>query len=141
MSLRPEERENFLAEPHVAALSVEREDGRAPLTVPIWYTYEPGGELRILTPGESVKAQLLARAGRFTMMVDRVEPTVRYVSVEGPVLSTEPASREALRDISARYLPREKLDSYVEAAWREHGRYVVIRMRPEHWLGADMGTV
>jgi hypothetical protein len=38
------DRELFLAEPHIAALSVSAGPGRGPLTVPIWYQYEPGGE-------------------------------------------------------------------------------------------------
>ncbi|CAM5599549.1 hypothetical protein SALBM311S_07869 [Streptomyces alboniger] len=41
MALTHEERAEFLAEPHVAALAVDAGAGRAPLTVPIWYQYEP----------------------------------------------------------------------------------------------------
>ncbi|KPC91576.1 pyridoxamine 5'-phosphate oxidase, partial [Streptomyces sp. NRRL F-6602] len=37
MALGVQEREEFLAGRHVAALAVERGDGRAPLTVPLWY--------------------------------------------------------------------------------------------------------
>lgn len=36
MALSREEREKFLAEPHIAALAVDAGEGRAPLTVPIW---------------------------------------------------------------------------------------------------------
>jgi hypothetical protein len=35
MALSKEEREQFLAEPHIAALSVSAGDKRGPLTVPI----------------------------------------------------------------------------------------------------------
>jgi nitroimidazol reductase NimA-like FMN-containing flavoprotein (pyridoxamine 5'-phosphate oxidase superfamily) len=45
MALSREEREQFLAEPHIGALSVVERPDRAPLTVPIWYQYNPGGEL------------------------------------------------------------------------------------------------
>ena len=44
MALSKEEREQFLAEQHVAALSVSAGDKRGPLTVPIWYQYTAGGE-------------------------------------------------------------------------------------------------
>ena len=44
MALSKEEREQFLAEPHIGALSVSAGDKRGPLTVPIWYQYSPGGE-------------------------------------------------------------------------------------------------
>ncbi|NEE17796.1 pyridoxamine 5'-phosphate oxidase family protein, partial [Streptomyces sp. SID7499] len=75
------------AEPHVAALSVaSRGSDRAPLSVPIWYQYAPGGDVRILTGRTSRKAELIDAAGRFTLLVDRLEPTIRYVSVEGPVV-------------------------------------------------------
>jgi nitroimidazol reductase NimA-like FMN-containing flavoprotein (pyridoxamine 5'-phosphate oxidase superfamily) len=36
------ERQEFLAGVHVGVISIERVDG-PPLTVPIWYGYEPGG--------------------------------------------------------------------------------------------------
>ncbi|MFJ1592712.1 pyridoxamine 5'-phosphate oxidase family protein [Kitasatospora albolonga] len=140
MALTHDEREQFLAEPHVAALAVDSaEEGRAPLTVPIWYQYAPGGDLWIMTGRDSRKGRLIAGAGRFALMVDRVEPTVRYVSVEGPVVSTLPATREQLVEISARYLPAEKVDAYVDFAWKEHGEQVVIHMRPQRWLSSDLG--
>ncbi|GGY89874.1 pyridoxamine 5'-phosphate oxidase family protein [Streptomyces nitrosporeus] len=142
MALTREEREQFLAEPHIAALAVDPgREGRAPLTVPIWYQYEPGGEVWIMTGRDSRKGVAIAAAGRFSLMVDRVSPTVRYVSVEGPVVKTAPATREQLVEISARYLPAEKVDAYVGFAWKEHGEQVVIRMRPEHWLSSDLGEV
>ncbi|MCT7354706.1 pyridoxamine 5'-phosphate oxidase family protein [Streptomyces sp. 15-116A] len=141
MALTREEREKFLAEPHIAALSVDAGPGRAPLTVPIWYQYEPGGDIWIMTGLDSRKNQLISAAGRFTLMVDRLEPTIRYVSVEGPVVETTPATLEQLRELSARYLPAEKVDAYVDFAWKNHGEQVVLRMRPEHWVSSDLGQV
>ncbi|MFI2782530.1 pyridoxamine 5'-phosphate oxidase family protein [Streptomyces sp. ALB3] len=142
MALTRAEREQFLAEPHVAALAVDAaEEGRAPLTVPIWYQYEPGGDLWIMTGRDSRKGTSIARAGRFSIMVDRLSPTIRYVSVEGPVVATLPATREQLVEISARYLPAEKVDGYVDFAWKEHGEQVVIHMRPQRWLSSDLGDV
>jgi hypothetical protein len=141
MALTREEREKFLKEPHVAAFAVDAGAGRAPLTVPIWYQYEPDGTVWILIQADSRKNQLLGAAGRFSLMVDRLEPTIRYVSVEGPVLDTTPATREQLHEISARYLPADKVDGYVDFSWTEHGSQVVVRMRPEGWLSSDLGTV
>ena len=43
MALSENEREQFLAEPHIGALSVADGTERGPLTVPIWYLYSPGG--------------------------------------------------------------------------------------------------
>ncbi|GAA3788199.1 pyridoxamine 5'-phosphate oxidase family protein [Streptomyces phyllanthi] len=141
MALTRAEREQFLAEPHVAALSVDSGEGRAPLTVPIWYQYAPGGNLWIMTALDSRKYRLIEAAGRFSLMADRLEPTIRYVSVEGPVIDTVPATVEQLREISARYLPAEKVDGYVDFAWKNHGEQVVVHLRPERWVSSDLGTV
>lgn len=141
MALSRAEREQFLAEPHIAALSVDAGAGRAPLTVPIWYQYAPGGDVWIMTGAASRKYGLIRTAGRFSLLADRVEPTIRYVSVEGPVTGTEPATRERLRELAARYLPAEKVDGYVAFAWRDHGEQVIVHLRPERWLSSDLGAV
>jgi Pyridoxamine 5'-phosphate oxidase len=137
-SLSVPDRELFLAEPHVAALSVSAGPGRGPFTVPIWYQYTPGGEAWVLTEARSRKARLIKAAGRFSLMVERVMPTVRYVSVEGPVTRTVPETEELLREITERYLPPEKVPGYLEFA-RSLGPQVVIYLRPERWLTADLG--
>ncbi len=133
------DRELFLAEPHIAALSVSAGQDRGPLTVPIWYQYEPGGEAWVLTPTESRKARLIEAAGRFTLMVERVTPTVRYVSVEGPVTRMIPGTDELLLEITARYLPPEQVPGYLEFARTELGEQVAIYLRPQRWLSADLG--
>jgi Pyridoxamine 5'-phosphate oxidase len=137
--LSARDRELFLAEPHVAALSVAAGPGRGPLTVPIWYQYAPGDEAWILTEAGSRKARLIEAAGRFTLMVERVLPTVRYVSVEGPVTRTVPGTDELLWEISRRYLPAEKVPAYIEYAQADFGEQVAIYLRPERWLSADLG--
>jgi hypothetical protein len=139
VSLSVRDRESFLAEPHVAALSVSAGQGRGPFTVPIWYQYAPGGEAWVLTPAGSGKVPLIETAGRFTLMVDRVMPTVRYVSVEGPVTRTVAGTDALLREIAARYLPPDKARAYIEWAKTELGEHVAIYLRPERWLTADLG--
>ena len=133
------DRELFLAEPRVAALSVSAGPDRGPLTVPIWYQYAPGGEAWVLTPAGSRKVGLIQAAGRFTLMVERVVPTVRYVSVEGPVTRTIPATDELRQEMAARYLPAEKVPSYLEFERANFGDEVVIYLRPQRWLWADLG--
>ena len=46
LTMTKEEREAFLADVHVAVISVA-EDGHGPLVVPISHSYQPGGEVRI----------------------------------------------------------------------------------------------
>ena len=72
-------------------------------------------------------------------MVERVMPTVRYVSVEGPVTRTIPGTDELLWEIAARYLPLDKVPAYIEFVGAELGEQVAIYLRPERWLTADLG--
>ncbi len=139
MPLSVAAREAFLAETHIAGLAVESGEGRAPLTVPVWYDYSPGGEIRFLTDGDSHKARLIAKAGRFSMLVQRASPTYRYVSVEGPVVWSGPTTLEELTRISARYLPPDAVSGYVQGS--DLNVLVTFRMRPERWLSADLGAL
>nr|WP_202515600.1 pyridoxamine 5'-phosphate oxidase family protein [Streptomyces sp. SID161] len=129
-----------MAEPHIGALSVVEGPDRAPLTVPIWYQYTPGGELWVRTGTDSRKARAIRAAGRFSLMVQRTEPSVRYVSVEGPVSRTAPDSPELSWEMAARYLPRDKVAAFVEYDRTRLGEHFVIYLRPEHWVSADLGS-
>ena len=139
VSLTVADREQFLAEPHIAALSVAAGPDRGPLTLPIWYQYEPGGEAWVLTEARSRKARLIAAAGRFSLMVQRVSPTTRYVSIEGPVTRTVPGTDELLLEITTRYLAGARVQEYLDFARTDLGEQIAIYLRPEHWLTADLG--
>src|SRR5574337_249960 len=141
MTLTKDEREQFLAKPHIAALSVNAGDDRGPLTVPMWYQYAPGGEPSVMTAAGSRKARLIAAAGVFSLMVEQVEPTLRYVAVEGPVARLEPGTDDHLVELARRYLAPERVDSYLSWARSVEGEQVVTRLRPRHWLSADLGAV
>jgi hypothetical protein len=93
----------------------------------------------VLTEAGSRKAQLIQAAGCFSLMVERVVPTVRYVSVEGPVTRVIPGTDELLLEITVRYLPPEKVSAYLEFASAELGEQVAIYLRPQRWLSADLG--
>ena len=129
----------FLSEPHVAALSVAGGAGRGPLTLPIWYQYSPGGQPWLLTGEGSRKHRLIEAAGFFSLMVDRVDPTVRYVAVDGAVSHIESGTDEQLVEMAQRYLAPEQVEPYLEMARREHGASVAVHLRPEHWFSADLG--
>ncbi|ORV10888.1 pyridoxamine 5'-phosphate oxidase family protein [Mycobacterium celatum] len=139
MPLSKDEREEFLAQPHIAALSVYAGGSRGPLTVPIWYQYTPGGEPWVLTGAGSRKTRLIEAAGYFSLMVERLEPTVRYVAVDGPVSRIEPGTDDQLVEMTRRYMPPEKVEPYLEYARNELGESVAIYLQPQHWLSADLG--
>ena len=121
MALSKEEREQFLAEPHIAALSVSAGDKRGPLTVPIWYQYTRRRALGDHRSG-SRKHRLIETQGEFTLMAERLEPTVRYVAVDGPVSRIEPGTDDQLVEMTKRYLPPDKVDAYLEFARRSRAR-------------------
>lgn len=133
------ERESFLAEARVAIVSIP-EAGRGPFTVPVWYLYEPGGEVRIWTGGATRKAKLLRKAERISLCVQQPTPPYKYVSIEGPVVGIEPAQFEQdLRPMAQRYLGPEAGERYVagmESRTAERSD-ILVRIRPERWLSED----
>ena len=128
------EREQFLADPHVAVLAVER-PGRAPVAVPVWYAYSPGGDIDIWSfPG--VKEQLIRASGRFTLTAHVDEWPYRYVSVEGTVVDIQlPTPEDLAVAISIRYLGEDEGRQFVKDWLGPDQPW--IRMRPERWVSAD----
>lgn len=132
-----DERENFLAALHVGVIGIEHE-GRPPLVVPIWYSFEPGGEVKILTHSESLKAQCLAEAARFSLCAQSETLPYKYVTVEGPVTGTRPSNTEEdTRPMARRYLGKTMGDAYVEDG--DDSNSVVITMKPDRWYTVDYG--
>lgn len=140
LAMTRSEREAFLAGVHVGVISIA-EEGRGPLTVPIWYAYEPGGEVRIVTDRSSRKGRLLARAGRFSLCAQTEEAPYRYVSVEGPISAIEPSVLERdERPLAHRYLGKKLGDGYIESTGGAEARTdntVLVRMWPERWYSVD----
>ena len=137
-AMTKEEREAFLAQPWVAVISIP-EAGRGPLTVPVWYLYEPGGDVCIWTSHKSRKARLLGSAKRMSVCVQDPRPPYKYVSIEGPV-SIEPVQFE--RDVcplAFRYFGGEGGQHYLESLGGAAGVAddILVRIQPERWLTVD----
>ncbi len=130
------EREEFLAELHVGVLSVTLADSASPLTVPIWYTYSPGGTVNVSTGRDTRKAAAISAAGRFSLCVQDERPPYKYVTVAGPVVIDDASAAERL-ELARRYLGTEGGDAFMAA--NPDGNQVMIRMTPENWLTADFG--
>ena len=133
-----EEREQFLAEVHVAVLSVVEHGDGGPLAVPVWYSYQPGGLVSVITGGSTRKAAAIRAAGRFSLCVQDERPPYKYVTVEGPV-TIEEARHDERVDLARRYLGLEGGDAYVSAV--PTGGQIVFRMIPERWLTVDYAKV
>jgi nitroimidazol reductase NimA-like FMN-containing flavoprotein (pyridoxamine 5'-phosphate oxidase superfamily) len=137
LTMSKSEREAFLAGVHVGVLGVAVE-GASPLTVPIWYGYEPGGSVNVITGRTSLKAKAINAAGRFSLCAQTEAAPYQYVSVEGSVTAVEDHAEEAERRAMAhRYLGPEVGDMYMAATEAEAGGSIVIRMTPERWRTVD----
>ena len=124
------EREGFLAGVHVGVLSAAVGKTGRTLAVPVWYSYQPGGLLTVLTGRRSRKAGALRAAGRFGVCVQDDSPPYRYVSVEGPVVSEEELDPVERLAMARRYLGPAGGDRYVADNPDPQRENVAFRMRP-----------
>ena len=130
------EKQQFLADLHVGVLSLS-DNPKGPLTVPIWYDYEPGGKLWFITGPNSLKGKLLKVEARLSLMAQSEEPPYKYVSIEGPVVSIDEATNNDLLAMAIRYLGKEGGEQYAKNS--ESGGGVIVRVKPERWLSVDYG--
>ena len=131
-----EEREAFLAAVRIGVLSIA-DEGRGPLTAPVWYGYEPGGDVWILTGPNSMKGKALEKVERVSLCVQTEDPPYKYVSIEGPIVAREtPDPEKHSRFLAQRYLGEKMGNAYVAAnAGSQPSR--PFRIQPERWLTVD----
>jgi hypothetical protein len=141
-TLTPAEREEFLAQPHVGVLSVQSDDDRPPLTVPVWYHYEPGGDLTFFTGTQgrqARKTRLLERAGKLSFCVQQAEFPYKYVTAEATVVKADRSpSFDQVHAVTGRYLPDDAARGFAEAEVASSaGTFVLFTARPDRWLSFD----
>ena len=134
-SMTTNEKQTFMADLHVGVLAIPSPD-RGPLTVPVWYDYQPGGELWFLTGPDSLKGKLLTEGTRISLCSQTEDPPYKYVSVEGPVVSIAASDGEGL-PMAVRYLGEEMGQAYHQQMGDDSS--VVVRVQPERWLAVDYG--
>lgn len=129
------EREAFLADRHVGVLCVSRTDGGPPLAAPVWYGYEPGGEIVIVSGRDHEKTRLARENGQASLCAQTEAMPYQFVTVSGPAVVDDGADRELRREMAARYLGAELADAYIEATEGEDS--VTVRIRPQRWRTTD----
>jgi hypothetical protein len=112
------------------------------LTVPVWYGYEPGGNLTFFTGTQGRKARktrLIEQAGVLSLLVQREEFPYKYVTVECTVVQEDrPPSAEQMLTIVRRYLPEEAAQRFVKADLERPGTALVLfTIRLDRWLTDD----
>lgn len=137
-----EERQAFLAETRVGIISIP-EQWRGPMTVPIWYNYQPGGEVCVWTGTSSRKAKLLQKAQRISFCVQDPNPPYKYVSIEGP-FTIQPVDLERdIHPMAIRYFGVEYGEQYFATIsqgedWKTD---ILVRIKPERWLTVDFSKL
>ena len=137
LTMTKSQRETFLAELHVGVLTIER-DGSAPLAAPVWYSYEPGGDVVFSFESTSEKLELALTIGRASLCVQNETMPYKYVTVEGPVTVGE-TDHEIERGLAYRYLGPEIGDIYLEAVADSVSR--AVRLSPTRWRTVDYSAM
>ena len=135
LTMSSSERERFLSALHVGIISIPRAT-KGPLTVPIWYDYQPGGELWVITDTDSIKGKLLTKASRISLCAQTETAPYQYVSVEGP-FTTRPSTQEELLAMAVRYLGEEQGQAYAENSAGGGEGSIVVAIAPETWFSVD----
>ena len=136
LTMSKQEREAFLAGVHVGVLAVDG-NGGAPLVTPIWYAYQPGGDVVITTSTTSNKTELLRRAGKASFCVQTETAPYVYVVVEGAVTIEDGVDPIWRRDLARKYLGDELGDMYHDSTTDHEATAVTIRLTPERWRTTD----
>ena len=142
--LTEQEREAFLAERHIAVLSLPSDDERPPLVFPIWYGYQPGGQITYYThrtAPKSRKLRLLHEGSVVSLCAQREELPYKYVTVEGTVVAeNEAPSFAEMFAIVRRYLSDEDARAYINGEIETGVALVIITIRPDRWSSFDFGS-
>lgn len=127
------DRQAFLADVHVGIVSIPR-TFKGPLTVPIWYDYEPGGNVWMLTDQSSIKGNLLKKADRISLCAQTEQAPYQYVSVEGPfeISASQP---DQLLSMAIRYLGETMGKQYADGSGNSDS--IVVSLSPETWYSVD----
>ncbi|GAA2738821.1 hypothetical protein GCM10009867_31870 [Pedococcus aerophilus] len=73
-----------------------------------------------------------------TLVVDTVEPRVRYASIDVELVGERVATTEDRTRLARRYLGVEGADAYLAMAQESFGPESVFTVRPTRWRTADL---
>jgi nitroimidazol reductase NimA-like FMN-containing flavoprotein (pyridoxamine 5'-phosphate oxidase superfamily) len=136
-----QQREEFLAGPHVGVLSVAGEAGRPPISVPTFYAYEPGGEITMFTGTQRRKPQRIDQirnTGIVTLVAQREEMPPAYVTVEAELVEIGKPTHDQMLTIARRYMPEEHAEAFVRGELDDPDNTVVLfTFRPSRWFTSD----
>jgi hypothetical protein len=126
-------------------LSVAADGGRPPLTVPVWYAYEPGGNVTFFTGTQgrpARKTRLIERSRVLSLCVQQAEYPYMFVTVEGTVVDIDRApAADRISAIAGRYLPEELARGLADAEVEQRSdTFVLFTERPDRWIALDFAA-
>jgi PPOX class probable F420-dependent enzyme len=133
LTMTKSQREAFLADLHVGVVTIAREEG-PPLAAPVWYSYEPGGDVVFVFESASEKIRLLEAAEQASLCVQNEAMPYKYVTVEGPAVVGD-TDDDVQRTLAHKYLGPEIGDLYLGAIADTVSR--VARITPTRWRTVD----
>ena len=92
LTMNKSQREAFLADLHVGVVTAAR-DGAAPLAAPVWYSYEPGGDVVFVFESASEKVKLVEATGQASLCVQSEAMPYKYVTLKALQSSATPTTR------------------------------------------------
>jgi PPOX class probable F420-dependent enzyme len=119
-------------------LAVARPAG-PPIASPIWYAYEPGGDIVFNIGRDSAKAKALRAAGVASLCAQSEQLPYAFVTVDGRAIVEDAVDEELRARIAVRYLGDELAAAYLAST--KGGDSVVGRLTPEHWRSNDYGRI
>lgn len=139
LAMSAPERMAFLAGDHVGIVVHGRADGAPPAASPVWYRYEPGGDVAFVTGARSEKAKGLAMSPGMTFLVQQEAHPQKFVAVSGDARVARGAEDDVRRSIAGRYIPEDALDQFV--AMTPGDQLVTVSMTPRNWRSSDFGKL
>jgi len=126
------EREAFLADLHIGVLSIADGDS-GPLSAPIWYLYEAGGDVQVSYGRGGQKARLIADGTRVSLVAQTETSPYKYVSIEG-IATVGPMPPDFTLRLATRYLGEEQGREYASGGNTDS---IVATIRIERWMTID----
>lgn len=136
LRMSKEEREAFLSDVHIGVLAVSNPAG-APLVTPVWYAYEPGGDVRIVIGKNGVKGRAVVNGQRISLCVQTETPPYKYVTIEGPIVRGPVDFQRDLEDVAVRYLGEKMGRAYAAGGKENVDENVLLRLTPDTWRTVD----
>ena len=137
--LTEHEQQEFLAGRHIAVLGIPSDDERPPLAFPVWYGYQPGGDITYYThrtDPPSRKLRLLREGTPVSLCVQREELPYQYVTVEGTVFAVnDDPTVDQMLAIVRRYLPEDDARGHLQSEQASGVALVLFTIRPDRWSG------